>query len=291
MHIYLLILSGLLSLSSFGMVVKVADGVYAGTSKAVSGETVYLGMELIGPDNIQQWKNYAIMADHKPRAYDYLLTQSRPDLRPLYVGKLVEELGFGSDQEYQTYMDYLQGRNLCEEDNGSVYINDRLEQAFGAIPNGVIGFKIDDNGNYYVAYISKKPVTGKRVFTIKKPPLSATLKEYNDEFDDLLISVGSNLNPGELYYENRGIFRNPKSFVDGGYKDLAIMLHAFTAAVVKIIIPEKKYLKVRAAAHMAKILKEKLKPKDIHYVGAPDFQQDTPFLITIDGMSDRYNGL
>jgi hypothetical protein len=126
-------------------------------------------------------------------------------------------------------------------------------------------------GNF-VAYISKSPITdfcslpglpittnglidsGKALMDISYEWITQ-IKRYTECYDHILMCVSSYSPPmiakvpphidSMKTYENRGIFRNPLSMIDGNYKGLAIPLHAFTGKVWLSKHPEMEYMLVK----------------------------------------------
>jgi hypothetical protein len=72
--------------------------------------------------------------------------------------------------------------------------------------------------------------------------------------------IGYEMN--KISFTNRGIFKNPICIAAGGYKDLAMLLHGFSAAVVERIFPEKQYMEVSPIGSMQHILYHALERDD-----------------------------
>lgn len=112
----------------------------------------------------------------------------------------------------------------------------------------------------YVAYISKKPITG----PLSLPKTESNLKIFKEKYKDILMSVGVRLDDSKPLFENRGIFRNPFSVIEGGYSNIATQLHAFTGKVMKERVnqtlggKEKLYFSVSPINNMKDILVKKI---------------------------------
>ncbi len=275
-----------------GSVTQVANGVCAGKGTATSRETVYFGMELVDQSNIDQWRRYRDHANYMVRDSRGVMvvsaTLSEPERRHAYDESIKEVTGF-SEAEYTAYMKDLYEKGL--------YKKEKLN-AINGVRTGIVAFNLTEDGKTYVVYASKKPVTGKFPFPITNSFI--TLKDFDIIYDDILMSVGSEDIPKTLVYHNRGIFRNPKSFIDGGYKGLSLKLHGFSAAVA--ILSGKQYMVVNAAPAMQEVLNKHLKPKDafIDKQIPAEYQEcipsgafekgilDVPYLIKIDALARFY---
>jgi hypothetical protein len=78
------------------------------------------------------------------------------------------------------------------------------------------------------------------------------------------MSVGVRLDSIRPLFENRGIFRNPFSVIEGGYSGIATQLHAFTGKVMKERLnqtlgdKEKLFMSVSPIKNMKELLVEKI---------------------------------
>ncbi len=279
--LYSIVLLTFLCVSSYASasVTKVAEGVYAGQGTASSGEIVYFGMELVDSSNIVGWERYVthakfMTADSSGKILVYSM-RSEPGLRSPYSEGIKEDSGF-TEEEYTSYMDNLYNKGFYKPEKYA---------GLRGVPSGAAGFYIEDDGNYYVVYASKKPVTGK--FNFPKTEEFIRLKDFNRIYDDILMSVRSSDSPGTDSYSNRGILRNPKSFIDGGYAGLALKLHGFSAAVAKQIFKDKKFMVVSPTEVMQKILDKALKPEDVKKTEGT--MGETNNHINIDALAKFYN--
>ena len=73
------------------------------------------------------------------------------------------------------------------------------------------------------------------------------------------MSVGTTQWPDFRAYENRGIFRNPLSLLDGTHRGISLTLHGFTARVMKTTLDRNmKFLYVNALDSMKNLLSRRL---------------------------------
>lgn len=112
----------------------------------------------------------------------------------------------------------------------------------------------------YVAYISKTPIKG----PLSLPKTESNLKIFKEKYKNILMSVGVRLDSRKPLFENRGIFRNPCSVLEGGYSNIATHLHAFTGKVMKECVnptlgdKEKRYMSVSPINSMKELLVKKI---------------------------------
>lgn len=124
--------------------------------------------------------------------------------------------------------------------------------------------KDKDQYRFCVAYISKVPISGYFPFAFQKEG-AITIREFNEIYRNIVISVGVyELFSKKKGYRNYGILRNPTSIIEGGYKNVAMQLHGFTAAVVRKFFPHKQYLMIlNPLLKMQEMLCKNLKPEDM----------------------------
>lgn len=242
---------------------------------------VYFNMELVGDTNREDWENYAYncgrMAHHNRGIITVSALIAKRD-GIIYNESVAEITGF-SQEEFIQYMAKLKSHSGLKK-----------------VVSGIAGFDISQP-NTYIVYCTKTPVD-KFPFP-KRSSLyceNLTLKEFNIAYDNLLMCMRSVVFEGEVY-NNRGIFRNPKSFVDGGYPNLSIQLHAYSAIMMKEKFG-KKYMSVSALPKMASILTQELKEGDYHQGKdiSPEYKKsflgfgalDIPLLIKIDSLSSLF---
>lgn len=280
---------------------EIMDGVYAGQGVAVSGEPVYFGMEKVTEENRKKWQAY------RDIAYNRMTLDSRglmcgialycsPEKRTHWSAQQIEEVFGFTAQEYEQYCDYLYEHGFDKNKKHKTL----------CIGGGAVGFEPTTTYSSYVAYASKSPVQGCFPFFKDAEDRTITLNRFNEAYNDLLISVGSwNFDDnGDCRYINRGIFRNPKTIIDGGYTGLSLKLHGFTAAVAKKYFPDKKYMAVAASPTMYRLIEKHLKdvaPPEA-YIGKEAFlkeakgilepggsSSDTPCAIAVDPLIQFYD--
>jgi hypothetical protein len=187
--------------------------------KSLSGETIYYGMEVLDNENIPKWLNYAEHTRELTGERGLLVGLAQLSLDEVKEMDLQKFTGF-NDLELASYM------NIIEQVRQK---NPELAKAIRGVGSGIAGFV--PGYQRFVAYISKQPITGKFDFSNQPETQFVDVKTYNEIYKDILMSVGVN-NGSTHVFENRGIFRNPASFLSGGHKNMSLMLHGFTAAVM-----------------------------------------------------------
>lgn len=246
---------------------EVAPGVYAGQTK-VGHEIVYFGMERVDRYNVDNWDKYKNCTQRltaNSRGILAVWPSIIPEIREVPFGDLKQVTGFTDESELLDFLDKLEK---------VVHENKNVIVALQKIPTGLAGFYIEDDGNFYVVYASKKPVTGRFPFPDNLPS-SLPLKKYYEYFGDLLMVVRSQIKPDEDSYGNRGIFKNPISFIEDGnkYPGLSLKLHGFSAVVAQYISKDKQYMDVEPAPAMRRILvmNKDWKPGDLMIDGRDFF--------------------
>lgn len=234
---------------------EVCKGVYTAEGRTEKGENIYFGMELIDDTSREIWRDYSTAAYNLcdgilRRMVRFLDDENKlKDLQP-HSGL--------SEEEFKNLTSQFRTRGLHPQG--------KLAEAISDIPGGIVGFMIEPNlsGPFapatYVAYISKKPITG----PLSLPKTESNLKIFKEKYKDILMSVGVRLDDSKPLFENRGIFRNPFSVIEGGYSNIATQLHAFTGKVMKERInqilgdKEKLYMSVSPIHNMKELLVKKI---------------------------------
>ena len=245
----------------FGKVTKVTNGVYAGSAKLSNGQVIYCGMERLEESNYVGWKEYKKHTLKLVRegggVLHYLAATCEPTERTPYNDQIHSLTGF-TQEEYIQYLDLLYERNYGSKK--AVAVNN--------IASGANALDISISRELYVTYLSKKPVTG--LFPFSQTASLITLKEFNRIYDDIIICVGTFITPKRIpLFINRGIFKNPKHFVEGGFPDISMLPHAFSFVAAEVVLedlqrkPEElEWLSIKANIMMAGIIEKKLKPED-----------------------------
>lgn len=125
------------------------------------------------------------------------------------------------------------------------------------------------------------------------------IEKFNDDYAHLIMCYRSLVYPFKRSYNNRGIFRNPKWILNGGYQNISLQLHGFSAAVVEKFFPAKIYMNVNALPSMAAILERNLQADDAFIGEKITAEQkkfiteeigllDIPFLIKIPALAKFY---
>jgi len=170
---------------------------------------------------------------------------------------LIKDVTGFTEDEYVKFMDKLDEvvRNSKSVECMPGAFLPSVACALLGVPAGVVGFQISDDGNNYVVYASKKTVMGRYAFP-KDMPAFISLKKYYDYFKDIIMIVRSEFKPGDISYNNRGIFKNPISFIEDGdkYPGLSMKLHGFSAAAIHHIAKNAQYMTVNPIAAMRGII-------------------------------------
>lgn len=190
--------------------------VYSAKANAESGEDIYLGIELISGENIKNWESYVRIYGKSAGIAEIMLsgTHINPETRPKNDS---QQTGW-TDEEYNNIFNKAYS-TLKDKDPEAM---DELKQGF---MGGIGAIDINSDGTYYIAYVSKKPITGYFPISITNPITAKSLMENNT---DLLMIVRSKDIKETPVYNNRGIARTLSSIIEGGYKGLSLKLHAFT---------------------------------------------------------------
>jgi hypothetical protein len=261
---------------------EVEPGVYAGQAR-VGNEIVYFGMEKVDEHNKKFWDIYK----NKTR---YLTQEGRGIFSSWakaihdghqqfpYSEEIAQRTGF-SEKEYTDFWNKLahavKSSRVVKGPHSTAL---SIINAFDGIPSGIAGFQIDTSGNFYVLYASRKPVTGHFPFPQELPDF-INLKQYYEYFENIIMIVRSDIESGKSSYDNRGIFKNPISFIEDGnkYPGLSMKLHAFSAVVAHLISKGILELSVSPVASMrAIIMKTKGWQKGDVIVNGKDILDFTP---------------
>ena len=228
---------------------EVTPGVYAGHTTTQAGEDIYPALELVTENNASKWIQYInhvsqMVGGNSDRGLIQLLAEGHSFPNTQYTGF--------SDQEYAAYVQKINTRFGGKPEK---------QAALKGIAAGYVAFKPISNGKTYVAYISKTPVT--RTFPFGELEDSITLKRFKEAYDTILMTVGVTSCPGTPFVEKRGIFRNPKSVVDGGYATISKDIDRAIARFATTVLTGKKYLYVQPIPAMSKILQKNFTPDEM----------------------------
>jgi hypothetical protein len=231
---------------------RTSDGVYHSTITRVTDkkeEIFYFGMELLDENNLDKWSYYKTdMSWFTTRGRGLFsvlpfLCKKNP---PVFDSQLAEVTGFCTE-EYNNFI-----KDLCDK---KMYSPEK-ENLLDAISSGIAGFTFFKGD--YIVYVNTSPITGRYPFPIRDRPW-LTLKKFNIAYKDIIMTMRSDMNFSEKdtakseVFNNRGIFRNPKSVIDGGNNNVSVLLHSFSATVARQHF-NKLYLSVSALPVMTSIL-------------------------------------
>jgi hypothetical protein len=241
---------------------RIGLDVYVGEGFALSGEPVYFAMETaIYAEHIQGWTGYRRHADNMCNRWDetlevngtlhHLAVHCEPAKRPAYDDKMKQVTGFTRD-EYDAFLTMLFNRGFNKPE--------RQKELYD-VSGGCAGFLFNPNGHYEVAYVSKKPITGRRQF----PKLDSviSIKQFLEVYDDLLMCVGAEKSFKGPVSELRGIYINSNQIINPSHKGLSLMLQGFTAAVMHDIYKELEFMSVAALPNMFGIISRNVDPQDL----------------------------
>jgi hypothetical protein len=224
---------------------------------------IYFGMERI--DNSEQavaWKSYSdsakwLTGKSGRGILSALARQSEPGRHPKCDGNIKDYTGF-EEAELRALMESMEKLQM--------YLPKNYE-ALEGVGGGIAGFS--PIIGKYVIYASKKPINGLFKFkNLKEPELQqvSDLKEFQANYEDIIMTMGAWEVPDTPLISHRGIFRNPMDFVDPNksYSGISLMLHAFSAKALSKAIPEKKFLAVTPTDVMADLLMKKLTSDEMY---------------------------
>jgi hypothetical protein len=252
---------------------------------------IYFGIErLDNEQQVENWKAYARSAEFLSGPgggpLKYLAVESEPGNHPK-CEDLKDVTGL-EEAEFNALMETMEKMELYLPEN---------REGLDGVSGGILGFNPHVRIGNYVVYAAKKPVSGRfRFKELKVPRLRrvSTLKEFQDNYSDILMSMASWEVPGTPLVSHRGIFRNPMDFVDPKktYGGISLLLHAFSAEALSKMHPGKKFMAVTPVIAMADILKKNFKSnemfvlRDRHYgIRAADGKK-IPKASTIPGFSE-----
>lgn len=220
----------------------VPNKLYASTGSASTGEPIYFGMEFIDQTNFAQWTNYQKLSHYRTNFYFSPRLLSKEDRLKYFKNSGYEQ------KEYEEFCDSIYEKVSQRSEEMNSQLKEDFRSAIGAFD-----FMPDDG--YYVAYISKMPVTS----YFSHPAGLLTLKTYHEGYKNLLMCVRCKDIANTAVYNNRGIFKGLRCLVDGGYGGLALKLHGFTGAVFET--KGKTHMSVAPLPKMYEILESQI-PQD-----------------------------
>ena len=213
------------------------NGIYSAVAKAPTGERMYLAMEAFDKDRYK-WGKYKAAAKFLVEGGDCgdtvgSLTE---------IGSHVNDGGNLKDcTSSHTFPNFWTSDPATSEKlvanllKQKIVANSSKVKELSTIPHGSDGVNLQQQT--HMAYVSKSPIRGRfkapAVGSIADYLCKEGFSAYVDCFGDLIMSVGVNIMKKHQLVENRGIFRNPLSVVEGGYGGISMMLHSFTCMVMR----------------------------------------------------------
>lgn len=238
-----------------GPIRQIGNGVWTAEALTPSGEKMYFAMETLENGDKDKWELYKnIAACLVSGGVGGYTSGSLVEL-----GSRVNDIGglkaFLAKQKYPNY--WTSDRSIFErlcvnlQERNIVFDSPKAKE-LSAIPHASNGLNVDYQT--HMVYVSKLPVTSRINFTSNSWDFSG----YVEKYGDLIMTVGVTISN---FVENRGIFRNPLSVVEGGYAGISMMTHSFTCMAVENNWPEVKTFRVRPLKKMGELFLNSL-PKD-----------------------------
>lgn len=215
------------SKASIGDVIQIKDGVYTAQGTTPKGEKIYFGIERLDRRSIY-WNFYqracVRLCDTSRGLLNYLglILNDASELAKVQKNKESYELDC---HEFSAFIQQMKEREIYE--GGSRW------KSLRATETGARSFELMLLEGNFVAYVSKVPIEGVASFPKSLKFNPTTLKRISQIFGNILMTVGVRNIDGVPIFENRGIFRNPLSLVEGGYSDISMQLHAFIGKAFK----------------------------------------------------------
>ena len=283
-----------------GPIKEVANGVFTAEACSPNGEKFHLGMEDIDINHTEgDWDSYThamgILNNEGGGILGYLVEKAN-DSKALKEARSMSPLAEVNDQEFDGIIAKLQSREI--------YPQGRRYEAFKRIGGGIAGFGFKLVTPTHVAYASRAPVTGKVKFWRSPEDIPFSYKAIEDTVSPIIMTVGVKLIEGKPLFQNRGIFRNYISFLNGSHSHISTLLHAFTGKVIRDCVnpvledQAKEYMTVAPLPRMQDILinavgrnhlmiENEIPEKLRHSEGLGVF--DTPMLIPLKNLASLHN--
>ncbi|MBA2367747.1 MAG: hypothetical protein H0V82_01835 [Candidatus Protochlamydia sp.] len=265
-----------LSRGQIGPIKEIGSGLYTAEAIAPTGEQMYFAMEPIEDSDSKKWdiyRNTAASLIHGERGDSTIGSLTQLGSRINDENELNSFLLSCSYPEYWTSEKSLFKQlkeNLLER---KIVVDSPKAKELSMIPYASNGINVSKQT--HIVYASKKPVLGRAVF---KSPLKG-FGRYSDCYGSLIMCVGVTTSD---IVENRGIFKNPLSVVEGGFGGISMMAHSFTCMAVENFFPLVTTFRVRPLKKMGEIFLASL-PKDQvtvegirgdNYTGGFEFEKD-----------------
>lgn len=280
----------IISPGRIGVIHKTEDNVFTAEAVAPSGEKIYFAMEPMGDG--KKWNSYKQYAQLLVNGEDYFTSIGSFTEIGSLINDAVELKKFFETKSYPEFWTYDKARfeelsaKLKER---KITVGSTKARELMTIPHASNGMNV--SSQTHVVYISKIPVTGIANFDMSPESDQFCFGNYVDRYDNLVMSVGTKIDD---IVENRGIFRNPWSVVQGGCGGIAMMAHSFTCMVVKKHWPSVESFKVRPLKNMGEIFMNSV-PKDQFTVNGiradhydKGFEQEQTVLAPIEVLAELY---
>jgi hypothetical protein len=273
-----------------GPVHKIEDNVFTANAVAPTGEPIYLAMEPMGDG--KKWESYRTSAQFLTNGGDFFAS----------IGKLAELGSLINDgvelnkfferctiPEFWTYDKARFEELITKLKERKITLESAKAKELNTIPHASNGMNVREQT--HVVYVSKVPVTGIANFDRSSSDNQFDFGRYVTKYDSLVMSVGVKI---EDIVENRGIFRNPWSIIQGGYGGISMMVHSFTCMVIQEHWPSVKLFEVRPLKNMGEIFMNSV-PKEqftINGIQADQyhggFETEQNILVPIEVLADLH---
>ncbi len=235
------------------------DGIYVGAGISAAGEPIFFAMEKLNAERNEVWQKYI------SALYTSYYTQVIARLRKL-----------NNKCDDQAFLETLNNDPYTKKLMEQMCPQKKFSALFGGedgIGGGIVGFDqmlhrySEDGDVVYVVYASSEPITGP--FKPKKeidPSSDFTLEDFETAYSNLIICVAVDMMQKlklPISTEHRGIFKNPFNEIRGGYKNIALQLHAWAGKVEEQFF-NKKYMTVFPTEHAAKLLHSSTKKGEMY---------------------------
>lgn len=254
-----------------GPVTRVCSTVFTAEGIAPSGEPIYFALETIENSDKTKWEAYKNSASNLVNGSCCDITfgslveigsraSSRPELMEFLSTRHLPKYWSTDKSKFEQLLDKLKERHIVVESSKAKELE--------TIPHASSGINLSKQT--HIAYISKSPVTDRIHFE----SIATWYSGYVDKYSDLVMTVGVTISD---VVENRGIFRNPLSVVEGGYSALSMMIHSFTCMVVEENWPSVETFRVRPLKKMGELFLNSLPKNQITVNGIPGDEYDGGF--------------
>ncbi len=238
-----------------GPIKSIGDGVYTAEGISFAGEKMFFAMESIENNDMKKWNYYKNSAS--TLVWGGYCDTTFGSLSEI-GSRINDEIGLMQFLNARTVSSYWTSNQSHFENLKSnlkkrtVTADSSKGKELSAIPHASNGMNV--NKQTHVVYVSKTPVASRVNFESKSKGFGG----YVEKYGNLIMSVGVTVNE---VVENRGIFRNPLSVVEGGFGGISMMTHSFTCMAVEDNWPEVDTFRVRPLKKMGELFLSAL-PKE-----------------------------